>query len=93
MSTRTALFTARRRLLGLALLMCIVLFLALTVATYQRAFTSSTDVVLKAASTGNQLLPDSDVKTHGMIVGRVSEVEPTRNGSAVHLELEPDKAK
>ena len=93
MSTRTALFTARRRLLGVALLMCIVLFLALTVATYQRAFTSSTDVVLKAASTGNQLLPDSDVKTHGMIVGRVSEVEPTRNGSAVHLELEPDKAK
>ena len=93
MSTRTALFTARRRLLGLALLMCIVLFLALTVATYKRAFTSSTDVVLKAASTGNQLLPDSDVKTHGMIVGRVSEVEPTRNGSAVHLELEPDKAK
>ncbi|MBQ6639882.1 MAG: ABC transporter substrate-binding protein, partial [Saccharopolyspora sp.] len=93
MSNTSTRATVRRRILGLALLLCGALFIVLTVATYQRAFTSSTDVVLEAASTGNQLLPDSDVKTHGMIVGRVSEVEPTRNGSAVHLELEPDKAK
>ena len=93
MSTRSALFTVRRRLLGLALLMCIVMFLTFSVLTYQRAFESTTDVVLKAASTGNQLMPDSDVKVHGMIVGRVSEVDPTSEGADLHLALEPDKAK
>ncbi|MEU6127698.1 MCE family protein [Saccharopolyspora sp. NPDC047091] len=93
MSTRTALFTVRRRLLGLALLMVIVLFLAFSIATYQRAFQSTVDVVLKAASTGNQLMPDSDVKARGMIIGRVSEVRPVDDGAELHLALEPDKAR
>ncbi|GAB2657405.1 MCE family protein [Saccharopolyspora gloriosae] len=93
MSTRSALFTARRRLLGLSLLMCIMLFFAFTIATYQRAFESSVDVVLKAARSGNQLLPESDVKAHGMIIGRVDEVRPTDEGAELHLALEPDKAR
>ncbi|MCA1225772.1 MCE family protein [Saccharopolyspora sp. 6M] len=93
MSTRTALLTVRRRLLGLALLMVIVLFLAFSIATYQRAFESTVNVVLKAASTGNQLMPDSDVKARGMIIGRVSEVRPVDGGAELHLALEPEKAR
>ncbi|CAM06027.1 MCE family protein [Saccharopolyspora erythraea] len=92
MSTRGAMTTLRRRLLGVAFLMTIVLFLSLTVATYQRAFTSSVDVVLHTASVGNQLMADSDVKVRGMIVGRVREIEPTADGAKLHLALEPDKA-
>ncbi|MDA3649814.1 MCE family protein [Saccharopolyspora indica] len=91
MSTKGALTTLRRRALGLAFLLCMVLFISLTVATYQKAFTSSVDVVLKAASTGNQLLPESDVKVRGMVVGRVVEVKSTGDGAELHLALEPDK--
>ena len=93
MSTRGALTTVRRRLLGVALLMCIVLFLSLTVAAYEKAFTSDVDVVLRAASTGNQLLPDSDVKVRGMVVGRVVNVKSTGDGAELHLALDPDQAR
>ncbi|MGW1679141.1 MCE family protein [Saccharopolyspora sp. NPDC002376] len=89
MSTRGKIL--RRRVAGLAFLMCMVLFVSLTVASYQKAFTSSVDVVLKAASTGNQLLPDSDVKVRGMVVGRVTGVQSTGDGAELHLALEPDK--
>ncbi|WP_263249871.1 MCE family protein [Saccharopolyspora rosea] len=85
--------TVGRRLLGVAFLMCIVLFLSLTVAVYEKAFTSDVDVVLRAASTGNQLLPDSDVKVRGMVVGRVVNVESTGDGAELHLALDPDQAR
>ncbi|GAA2809708.1 MCE family protein [Saccharopolyspora taberi] len=92
MSTRGALTTLRRRLLGVALLMTIVLFLGLTVATYQKAFTSSVDVKLHTESAGNQLMADSDVKVRGMIVGRVRSIEPSPDGAELNLALDPEKA-
>lgn len=93
MSTRGALTTVRRRLLGLALLMTIVLFLGMTVATYKKAFSSTVDVDLKAEATGNQLQPESDVKVRGMIVGSVREVQSSGGGAVLKLALDPDKAK
>lgn len=92
MSTRGALTTLRRRALGVALLLCIVLFFSLALAFYNRAFTSSVDVVVRADTTGSQLMRDSDVKVRGMIVGRVAEVTSDGSGAQIHLELEPDKA-
>ncbi|MGW3467532.1 MCE family protein [Saccharopolyspora sp. NPDC000995] len=82
----------RRRALGLALLLCMVLFVSLTVAIYQKAFASSVDIVLKASSTGNQLLPDSDVKVRGVIVGRVVSVTSTGDGAELRLALDPARA-
>ncbi|MBB5154721.1 MCE family protein [Saccharopolyspora phatthalungensis] len=82
----------RRRALGLALLLCMVLFVSVTVAIYQKAFASSVDVVLKAPSTGNQLLPESDVKVRGMVVGRVVRVTSTGDGAELRLALDPDQA-
>ncbi|GAB2673929.1 MCE family protein [Saccharopolyspora gloriosae] len=93
MSRDSTFATVRRRLLGLALLLCVALFLSVTVATYQGVFRPSVDVVLRAASTGNQLMPDSEVKVRGMTVGRVDEVRPTDEGAELHLALEPDKAR
>lgn len=93
MSTSGVVTTVRRRLLGLALLMTIVLFLGLTVATYKKAFSSTVDVQLKAASTGNQLQPDSDVKVRGVIVGSVRNIQATGNGALMTLALDPQKAK
>ena len=92
MSARGALTTLRRRLLGVAFLMTIVLFLGLTVATYQKAFTPSVDVVLHTEAAGNQLMADSDVKVRGMIVGRVKSIEPADGGAELKLALDPEKA-
>ena len=47
MSTRGAMTTLRRRALGLAFLLCMVLFVTLCVAIYEKAFSSSVRVVLK----------------------------------------------
>ncbi|GAA0504815.1 MCE family protein [Saccharopolyspora thermophila] len=83
----------RRRALGLAFLLCMALFVSLTVAVYQKKFTPSVDVVLRAASTGNQLLPESDVKVRGMVVGRVVSVKSTGDGAELYLALDPERAK
>lgn len=91
MSARKTLTTVRRRLMGLALLMCMVLFVSLTVAIYQKAFKPVVEVVLRAESTGNQLDARSDVKIRGMIVGKVREVSATGDGAKLRLALDPDK--
>ncbi|GAB2746273.1 MCE family protein [Salinifilum aidingensis] len=92
MSRQTVGTTVRRRLLGVAFLMCVVLFVTLTLAFYNRAFESTVDVVMKAQRTANQLLPRADVKVRGMIVGRVERIEPTSGGADVHLSIEPEHA-
>ena len=91
MSTRGALSTLRRRLLGVAFLMCVVLFISLTVGIYQKKFSSTVDVVLRAESSGNQLLPESDVKVHGVVVGQVRNIRSTGDGAELRLALDPDK--
>ncbi|MBQ0922836.1 MCE family protein [Saccharopolyspora endophytica] len=92
MSAGGAVTKVKRRIMGLALLMSMVMFVVLCLAFYNKAFTASSDVILKAASTGNQLLPDSDVKVRGMIVGRVVEVKSDGKGAELHLALQPDMA-
>ncbi|SFT59155.1 virulence factor Mce family protein [Actinopolyspora lacussalsi subsp. righensis] len=81
----------KRRLMGLALLMSMVLFVSLTVAIYQKAFKPVVEVQLRAASAGNQLRPRSDVKVRGMLVGKVREVSAAGDGATLRLALEPDK--
>ena len=93
MSSRGALTTLRRRALGVALLMCMVLFVGLTVAIYNRAFESTVDVLLRTPSTGNQLKTESDVKVRGVNVGRVEDVSATGDGAQLKLALQPDKAR
>ncbi|WP_243793771.1 MCE family protein [Saccharopolyspora gloriosae] len=87
----SSLAALRRRLLGLALLMVIVLAVAVCIGAYRGAFTRTVDVVLRAGSTGNQILPEADVKVRGMIVGQVREVAPADGGAEMRLALDPDK--
>jgi phospholipid/cholesterol/gamma-HCH transport system substrate-binding protein len=91
MSARGALSTVRRRLLGLAFLLSVVLFIGLTVGIYQKAFTPTVDVELQAGSTGNQLAPQSDVKIRGVIIGEVRSIRATGTGSELELALDPNK--
>lgn len=91
MSARGTFTTVRRRLMGLALLMSMVLFVSLTVAIYQKAFKPVVEVMLHAESTGNQLKPRSDVKVRGVRVGKVREITSTGDGARMRLALDPAK--
>ena len=83
----------RYRLLGLAMVLVIALLLALTVALFNKSFTPVVRVKVSAERAGLQLLPHSDVKVRGLIVGEVRDTEATARGATLHLALEPDKAK
>ncbi|RKS76066.1 phospholipid/cholesterol/gamma-HCH transport system substrate-binding protein [Actinomadura pelletieri DSM 43383] len=83
----------RYRLLGTAMLVVIALLCALTVALFNKAFTPVTEVTVEAERAGLQLMPHSDVKVRGLIVGEVRDTDATANGATVHLALDPDKAK
>ncbi|HWO63846.1 MAG TPA: MCE family protein, partial [Umezawaea sp.] len=81
----------RQRLLGVVFLTVIVVFLALTVALYDNAFTKVVTVTLKTDHVGNQLLTASDVKVRGLIVGEVRRIRSTGDGAELELALQPDK--
>ncbi|KOV85704.1 MCE family protein [Nocardia sp. NRRL S-836] len=81
----------RKRLLGVAFLLVIAMFLSLTVALYKDAFGDYVKVTLKTDHIGNQLMAASDVKVRGLIVGSVKAVRTSGNGAELELALLPDK--
>ncbi|MBO2451329.1 MCE family protein [Actinomadura barringtoniae] len=83
----------RYRLLGLSMLVVIALLLALTVALFNKALTPVTKVQVQTERAGLQLLPRSDVKVRGLIVGEVRSTKATESGATINLALDPDKAK
>ncbi|MFI9813245.1 MCE family protein [Saccharothrix variisporea] len=80
-----------RRLLGVVFLAVIALFLSLTVALYNDAFTKVVKVTLKTDRVGNQLQLASDVKVRGLIVGEVSDIRTEGDGAVLELALHPDQ--
>jgi phospholipid/cholesterol/gamma-HCH transport system substrate-binding protein len=78
MARESIVAVAKRRGLGLLYILVIVGLVLLSVAFYQKKFTSIVTVTLKTDHTGNQLIVDSDVKVRGIIVGYVKgvKVEP-----------------
>jgi virulence factor Mce-like protein len=85
--------TIRRRLLGVTLLGVVAALVALSIAVYNQAFTKVVLVKLETDHTGNQLLPHSDVKERGVIVGEVRSISSHGAGATVTLALSPGKAK
>ncbi|TWP46337.1 MCE family protein [Lentzea tibetensis] len=81
----------RHRILGIAFLLAIAMFLTLTVAIYRDAFGDYVKVTLKTDHIGNQLQTASDVKVRGLIVGTVKAVRTRGEGAELELALEPDK--
>jgi phospholipid/cholesterol/gamma-HCH transport system substrate-binding protein len=77
---------------GIAFLVVVALLLALTGALYNKAFTPIVRVTLKSDRAGLQLLPRSDVKVRGLIVGEVRGTRATANGAELDLALKRDKA-
>jgi len=78
-----------RRLQGLAFLVVLVMLLGLSVAAYQKAFTTVAHVTLETDTAGNQLQESSDVKVRGVIVGDVRGVKATSKGATIELAINP----
>jgi virulence factor Mce-like protein len=70
--------------------------ISLSIAIYEKAFTSTDTITLKTDHTGNQLILDSDVKVNGLIVGSVSKVKAAglqNSHAVVTMAIDPDKMK
>jgi len=92
LSTNSTWATFRQRLLGLGLIALIAGLIALSLAVYNKAFSSFVTVKLQSKSIGNQLLERSDVKMHGMNVGEVAAIDAQTRGATLTLQLDPESA-
>ena len=82
----------RYELIGVAYICLLVMFVALTVALYNKAFTPVVMAEVETGKSGLQLLPHSDVKIRGLIVGEVRSIQIRGNDHArINVALQPDK--
>jgi phospholipid/cholesterol/gamma-HCH transport system substrate-binding protein len=81
----------RYRLYGLAFVIVVVLLVLLMLAQYNQAFRTVDHVTVKSDRAGLQLVPHSDVKVRGLIVGEVRSIHATGTGAAIDLAIDPDK--
>jgi phospholipid/cholesterol/gamma-HCH transport system substrate-binding protein len=89
--SRTMWATIRRRLLGVGFIVVVAALISLSIAMYNKAFTSVVTVSLTTDKVGNQLQVLGDVKVRGLIVGEIREITPTERGAVLELALDPDK--
>lgn len=84
-----------RRLLvaGIAFLTSIALLIWLSIAIYDKAFTSFTTVTVDANRAGLQLPQFGDVRMHGMIVGQIRSVSQSDGHAVITLGIDPNLAK
>jgi phospholipid/cholesterol/gamma-HCH transport system substrate-binding protein len=75
----------RRRLVGVVFLVTFALLIWLSLAIYQKKFTSVAMVTLYTSSAGNEMNIGAQVMVRGVPVGEVRQV--TANGSRARLEL------
>jgi phospholipid/cholesterol/gamma-HCH transport system substrate-binding protein len=87
---RPPLSPTRRRLMGLALLLVIVLIITLCLALFNKAFKPVDIVTLKTDTVGNQLSKQGDVKVRGIIVGEIRSVDSDGSGATIEMAMSPD---
>ncbi|RJQ67567.1 MCE family protein [Pseudonocardiaceae bacterium YIM PH 21723] len=78
------------RLAGLVFLVICALLVRLAIAVYDKEFTTSAVVTVRADSTGGQLPVHADVKSSGVIVGEVAELRATGSTAELRLALWPE---
>ncbi|MGI9084974.1 MAG: MCE family protein [Aeromicrobium sp.] len=84
-----------RRLLvaGVAFMVSLVLLVALSIAIYDKKFTSSTDVTVVADRAGLQLARFGDVRLHGALVGYVDKIDSDGRRAVITVKLRPEAAR
>ena len=81
------------RLYGAGLLAVIAALVTLSVLLFDQVFTPATYVDVHVQRVGLQLLPGSDVKVRGLIVGSVDTITSDGDGADVKLKLKPSQAR
>jgi virulence factor Mce-like protein len=67
--------------------------IAMCLAFFEQAFTSTAEVTVHISEAGQQLLPGSDVKVRGIDVGSVSSITSDGNGADIDMHLKPGMLK
>src|SRR3954468_12925739 len=80
------------KLYGIVLLAVAAALVALSILQFNQAFTPANHVTVHIGRAGLQLLPGSDVKERGIIVGSVESISSTRDGADIKLRLKPSQA-
>ncbi len=83
----------RLQLAGVVLIATLAALVALSIAIYNKKFTDATTVTVKAERAGLQLAKFGDVRMHGALVGRVSEIKSDGKLAVITLSLSPDAAR
>ena len=84
MSTRSSLgLAARHRVLGVAFLALLLLFVWFTTAVFTKKFVDYVPVKLTSSSIGLQLPALADVKIRGLLVGDVRSVSSNGRGATL----------
>lgn len=78
---------------GLALIGVVALLVWLSVAIYQKSFSSAVTVTVETKSAGLQLNNNADVRMRGALIGRVTQIEQRDGEALVVLALDPAFAK
>jgi phospholipid/cholesterol/gamma-HCH transport system substrate-binding protein len=81
----------RRRILGLAFIVVLVILVSLSILTYQKAFTPIVPVQLQTERAGTQMNQGADVKLRGIIVGDVRAIDLDGDHAVLDLALDPDR--
>ncbi|MCW2543730.1 MAG: mammalian cell entry protein [Frankiales bacterium] len=82
---------ARRRVAGVVFLLVVAMLVSLSVAMYQKRFTSVAKVSLETDRAGNQLSAPADVKLRGLIVGEVRKIHSTGDHVTLDLAMKPEE--
>src|SRR3954471_6562429 len=80
------------KLYGVVLLLASVGLVTLSILAFKQTFTPANYVTVHVHRAGLQLLPGSDVKVRGLIIGSVADITSTGDGAELKLRLDPDKA-
>jgi phospholipid/cholesterol/gamma-HCH transport system substrate-binding protein len=81
------------KLYGVLLLVVAMALVTLSILQFNQAFTPADHVTVHISRAGLQLLPGSDVKERGIIVGSVESISSTGEGAELRLRLHPSEAK
>jgi phospholipid/cholesterol/gamma-HCH transport system substrate-binding protein len=83
----------RYEIYGVALLAFVVGLVGLTLAMFKQVFTPTVPVSVHISRAGLQLLPGSDVKLRGIIVGDVKGITSNGTGAELDLRIKPAMAR
>ncbi len=81
----------RDAVIGLVYLLVIAALVLLSIAVFDKKFTSYVEVSARTSTIGSSLQDGSDVKVRGVLVGQVGDVSTDGDGARIDLLLDPDK--